>query len=153
MNWWTWLLGLIGVKPKPPVPLPKPAPPPIDPNTAKARLIALHNQYRTAHGLSALVANSSLMAAAQAHSDDMATHKTLSHTGSDGSTPFQRMTRSGYAWSTAAENVDFGQTTADAVFNDWVSDPLHLADITGPYRNIGVGRNGTWWTVDLASPR
>jgi uncharacterized protein YkwD len=144
-----WLASLFGSNPKPqPTP-----PPPINLDVVRARVIALHNQYRIAHGLSALTANAKLTIAAQSHADDMATHKNLSHTGSNGSTPFERMTKVGYAWSTASENVAEGYATADAVMSAWEGDQPHLANIRGPYREIGVGRSGSYWCCDLASPR
>ncbi|MFX5777110.1 CAP domain-containing protein, partial [Acinetobacter baumannii] len=41
-------------------------------------------------------APASLERAAQEHSEDMARHDYMDHTGRDGSTPAQRVTRSGY---------------------------------------------------------
>ncbi len=153
MNWWTWFTGLFGSKPKPVPPKPPVAPLPINLDVIRARVVALHNQYRTAHGLSPLTVSSNLNNAAQAHADDMAIHRKLDHTGSDGSESGDRITRAGYAWSLEGENIEWGSTTADAVMAVWLNSPGHLANIRRQFRNIGVGRSGVYWTVNFASPR
>ncbi len=142
MTLWEWLVNIFGKPPKPPTP---PVP--------SSDLVTLHNQFRVKNGLSVLTVDPRLMKSAQAHSEDMAKHNRLSHTGSDGSSPFERMTRAGYTWSAAAENVAAGQTNATDVMLDWINDPPHKRDILGPYKNIGVGRSGTYWTVDFGTLR
>ncbi len=154
MNWWQWLLGQIGVKPKPVPPKPPvPPSPPINLDVVRARVVALHNQYRTAHGLLPLTVSSNLNNAAQAHSEDMATHGRLDHTGSDGSESGDRITRAGYAWRLEGENIEWGSTSAAAAMSVWLNSPEHLANIRRQFRNIGVGRSGVYWTVNFASPR
>ena len=52
-----------------------------------------------------------MSAAAAAHAADLNVHSKTGHTGSDGSSPFDRLERYG-AWSgTAAENIAFGDGT------------------------------------------
>jgi uncharacterized protein YkwD len=148
MNFWEWLANLFGWRlwPVPtPVPTPSPTPPP------GADLVTLHNRYRATHGLPPLTANPHLMSSAQAHADDMAARGVLGHTGSDGSSPFQRMTRAGYSWSAAAENIARGSLTPAQVMALWESDLSHWVNIMGPYRDIGIGRNGDFWCVDFGS--
>ncbi len=156
MNWLDWLKNLFGKPPPAPAPKPRPLPPPApEPTPAEslARLIALHNTYRVSKGLSALETKSSLMLAAQTHATDNFVHRVLNHTGSDGSDPGTRITRAGYAWVAEAENIEAGLTTPEAVMSSWLASPLHLANIRGPYRNIGAGRAGNYWCVTLASPK
>ncbi len=162
MNWLDWLKGIFGWTPPAPAPVPRPKPVPLPPpapvpspdlNTLVLRIIALHNKYRIEKGLFALIADARLMASAQAHATDMRVHHILSHTGSNGSTPFLRMSRAGYAWNMAAENIAEGQTTPEQVMAAWMNDPPHRQDIMGPYRNVGVGWDNNWWVVDFASPK
>merc|ERR1712087_381757 len=63
------------------------------------------NEERSHEGLGALCYNEKMIEAAQIHSNDMASGGFLSHTGSDGSSPFQRISNAGFTWTSAAENV------------------------------------------------
>ena len=54
------------------------------------------NELRIQNGLKTVSLNSALTAAAQRHSQDMAKTGIVSHTGTDGSTPEQRMQAAGY---------------------------------------------------------
>ncbi len=149
MTFLEWLASIFS-KTKP---VPTPVPPPINLDVVRARVVALHNQYRTAHGLSPLTVSSNLNAAAQAHAEDMATHRKLDHTGSDGSESSDRITRAGYTWSLEGENIEFGSAIADEVMSVWLNSPGHLANIRRQFRNIGVGRSGVYWVCNFASPR
>ena len=46
----------------------------------------------------------------------MARHGEMTHTGSDGSTPFERITRQGYHYLSCGENVAAGQRTVNEVW-------------------------------------
>ncbi|MBN1139425.1 MAG: CAP domain-containing protein [Anaerolineae bacterium] len=126
----------------------------------EAEVIALINQARSKRGLEALVADSHLTAAARAHSLDMAQHDALSHTGSDGSTPAERIARQGYAWMLYAENVSCGYTTPAEVVQGWMDSKGHRDNILlADLRHIGVGtvyRQDrscvTYWTAVFARP-
>jgi cysteine-rich secretory family protein len=96
--------------------------------------------------------NPDLAAAAQAHSQDMATNQFQSHTGSDGSTPDQRMQQAGYTnASSTGENAFAYATSIDeamqAFLIDWgVSDQGHRRNILQPdvsssdaYQSVGIG--------------
>lgn len=88
----------------------------------------------------ALVLNAQLNAAAQKHATDMATYNYFSHTGRDGSTPWARMTREGYAWRRAGENIAAGQTSARAVVDGWLRSPGHCANLMNAnFKDLGVG--------------
>ena len=54
-----------------------------------------------------------LTAAAQAHADDMAAHQKMTHDGSDGSTPSDRIKRQGYQFQNEGENVAEGYRTVE----------------------------------------
>ncbi|MCB1514171.1 MAG: CAP domain-containing protein [Hyphomicrobiaceae bacterium] len=92
-------------------------------NVEKAR--DLINQYRKDNGLKPLVINADLTVAAKAHSRDLAKWDRISHYGSDGSNPWDRVKRSGYKARLAAENVGTGQVTFDEVMKGWKNSPGH----------------------------
>jgi uncharacterized protein YkwD len=77
--------------------------------------------------------------AARTQADDMARHGSLSHAGSDGSTPAERATRAGYRWKLVGENIAAGQPTAEQVVAGWLESPGHCANIMDPaYAEMGV---------------
>jgi uncharacterized protein YkwD len=121
-----------------------------------AEILRLVNAERNQAGCRPLVLNSTLSKAAQAHSADMAAHQNMSHTGSDGSSPGDRITRAGYTWSSYGENVAYGYSTAQQVMDGWMSSPGHRANILNcGFKEIGVGlaQPGSYWTQDFGTAR
>ncbi|MFF9088529.1 CAP domain-containing protein [Streptomyces sp. NPDC014991] len=121
-----------------------------------AEIVRLVNAERAKAGCRALTPDSALTRAAQAHSADMAAHQNMSHTGSDGSAPGDRITGAGYAWSSYGENVAYGYSTAEQVMAGWMSSPGHRANILNcSFQEIGVGlaQPGSYWTQDFATAR
>jgi uncharacterized protein YkwD len=114
-------------------------------------VLTLTNRERADAGCGALRVDARLHAAARDHSEDQAAHNTMSHTGSDGSTPWERAERAGYT-EAMAENVAMGYRTAADVMNGWMNSAGHRANILNcEARAIGVGlaysSNGTpYWT-------
>lgn len=106
-------------------------------------MIVLLNAERAKAGLGQLTAQQQLMSAARAHSIDMACQDFLDHTGSDGSSPFDRMARFGYSFSTAAENVYAGSgpfNSPESAVAGWMNSPGHRANIlNGAFIHIGSG--------------
>ncbi|CAM5671698.1 hypothetical protein SAVIM338S_07048 [Streptomyces avidinii] len=149
------------VEPQPVEPPAEPAgtPAPSDsaaPSGAVAEVLALVNKERAAVGCSALTVNEKLTKAAQDHSEDMAAHSNMSHTGSDGSDPGQRITRAGYQWSTYAENVAYGYPTAAKVMEGWMNSPGHkrnILDCNVKEIGIGLAQPGQYWTQDFGATR
>ncbi len=127
-------------------------PSPIDLATLSViqQVLNIVNSERGRAGLSPLRLHSQLTAAAQAHSNDMARHHFMSHTGSDGSSPFDRMKRHGYNFRRAGENVAAGQTSPQDVMRAWMNSSGHRANILNPnYYDIGIGYargNKLYWT-------
>ncbi|MBT2369295.1 CAP domain-containing protein [Streptomyces sp. ISL-10] len=135
---------------------PKPAAPkPAAPASGKvARIVALVNSERSKAGCSPVTLNAKLTKAAQDHSKDMAAHRNMSHTGSDGSDPGERITRAGYAWSTYGENVAYGYATPESVMAGWMASPGHKRNILNcGFNEIGVGlaQPGNYWTQDFGT--
>lgn len=101
--------------------------------------------------------------AAFKHSRDMASKRFLGHTGSDGSSPDERLTRESYQWRSCGENVSVGHSSANEVVRAWLSSDGHCRNIMNPdYREIGAAYafgsyQGSpavrYWTLVLGSPR
>jgi uncharacterized protein YkwD len=120
-----------------------------------ARLLKLVNSARFAAGCSPLRMNAKLTKAARKHSADMASHRNMSHTGSDGSAPGDRITHAGYDRSAYGENVAHGYTTPESVMAGWMSSPGHKRNILDcSFKEIGVGlaQPGNYWTQDFGQP-
>jgi uncharacterized protein YkwD len=143
-----------------PSPTPQPAPPQISPAAFEQRVIELINVERTKRGLPALGFDDKLTLAARAHSQDMADKGFFSHTGSNGSNPGDRISATGYDWSTYGENIAAGYTTPESVVRGWMESPGHRANILNrDVRELGVGhvaKSGSefthYWTNVLAAP-
>jgi uncharacterized protein YkwD len=125
------------------------------------QIISLINQTRIANGLPALTVNSSLMNSARAHSTDMAVNNFVNHTGSDGSTAWQRMQLAGYVGRWGGENIYGGyNTTPNQAYSWWLGSTPHLNNILGIYyRDVGVGyaycSSGTYrntYTINFGTP-
>ncbi len=106
--------------------------------------------------------NTLLTQAADGHSQDMAARNYFDHTSPDGRTFSQRIDATGYAWSTAGENIAAGYSSIDAVMDGWIQSPGHCANLMNQnFTEIGVacvpGTSSTtysnYWTMDLARPR
>ncbi|MFC5959577.1 CAP domain-containing protein [Streptomyces pratens] len=123
---------------------------------AVARVVELVNAERGKAGCSPVKVNTALTAAAQKHSEDMAASGSMSHTGSDGSSPDDRITRAGYSWSTYGENVAYGYSTPERVMAGWMASPGHKENILNcAFKEIGVGlaQPGDYWTQDFGTAR
>ncbi|MFD8999383.1 CAP domain-containing protein [Streptomyces sp. NPDC059582] len=121
-----------------------------------ARVVQLVNAERGKVGCPALTLNATLTKAAQAHSADMASHRNMSHTGSDGSDPGERITAAGYTWSTYGENVAYGYAGPEQVMAGWMASPGHKANILNcSFKEIGVGlaEPDSYWTQDFGTAR
>lgn len=122
-------------------------------------VLAETNAQRVANGLAPFTLEARLTQAAQGHSEDQAAMRLLTHTGSDGSTPGDRITRSGYVWRTWAENAAAGYRDGTAVVIAWMNSAGHRANLMNPQlTEIGLGLAYTadgypYWTQAFAAPR
>lgn len=132
-------------------------------NNVKLDAIAardLINAYRREKGLKPVALNSRLTKAAMAHSRDLARFDRISHHGSDGSDPWDRVKRSGYRAKLAAENVGTGQANLKEVFKGWQNSPGHNANLLlKDATEMGIAlvydpktEYRTFWTLVLGSP-
>ncbi len=126
-------------------------------------ILSLVNEYRTSGAdcgddyytpVDSVQWNEKLEAAAQAHSDDMHRHEFMDHTGSDGSSPGDRLDAADYHWSTYGENVAMGETlTEESVVEGWMASEGHCKNImNGSFEEMAVARTEKYWTQVFASP-
>lgn len=112
------------------------------------------NAERTDQQRSALVWNGQLERAAQAHAQDMAAQSYFSHTGADGSSVRDRVTRTGYRGCFWAENIAQGQRDLASVMGAWMGSRGHRKNILHrKAREVGLARAaGNTWVMVLAAP-
>jgi uncharacterized protein YkwD len=175
-----------GAMPAPPpapagAPAPAPAPPPVALLAAPSATCSLSNfatdlldrvnRLRAAGATCgsqafaparALAYEARLHQAASAHSQDMVSRSFFSHTGSNGSSPGQRVTATGYVWTAVGENIAAGYGSVAAAVDGWAASPGHCANLMNPnFTQLGIacvpGAAGspyrTYWTMKLARPR
>jgi uncharacterized protein YkwD len=117
------------------------------------------NEERLRSGLPALTSDTVLIRAARMHAEDMARAAFVSHTGSDGSDPSQRLDRVGYAWIWVGENIAAGQESPDDVVLGWLRSEDHRANVLSPEAvSAGLamvrsseGEFGTHWVMVYAA--
>lgn len=64
----------------------------------------------------------------------------FSHTGPDGSSPWQRLKAGGVSYQTAGENIAAGQSSPTSVMSSWMKSPGHRGNIMSTkFTHIGVG--------------
>lgn len=135
---------------------PKGAPAPAKPSPIVLELLAAHNREREKEKLPPLRLNPLLSRVAAAHARDMAEHGKMTHEGSDGSTPAERIVRGGYRARRSAENVAYGQRRVVEVVSAWMKSPGHRANILGDFEEMGAGlaRDGegrVYWCVNFGT--
>lgn len=109
----------------------------------------------------ALVPSGALMAVAQQHAHDMATHNFFSHASPNGASPWQRIAGAGYPAARTAENIAAGQRSPRDVVRTWMRSPHHRGNLLNcRFREIGVGfahadgsAFGSYWVEIFAAPR
>lgn len=131
---------------------------PCNPEQYTTELVTLITAARASAGLPGLDVNAKLEASAQGHSDDMACHNLFSHTGSDGSSIYDRIVAAGYSPSNWGEIIYAGGSAQQA-FDWWMNDPPHRDIILDPSMDdFGVGYTyvvgsayGGYFTVDFGA--
>ncbi|AMV36986.1 CAP domain-containing protein [Planctomyces sp. SH-PL62] len=129
---------------------------PAAPPTLQA-LLDGHNKERAAEKLPALALDEKLNEAARLHAADMAEHGEMTHEGSDGSTPSERVRRVGYHYQRTGENVAKWQDDVPAVMAAWMESPGHKQNILGEFTQMGAARvddedGRSYWCVEFGTP-
>jgi len=133
-------------------------------------IICLINSARRRNGLRPYRRNFKLTRAATRHSRSMVRRDYFSHYGPGGTTPGERIARTGYFAGTSArawgENIAAGVRRSGsplAIFRAWMGSPGHRAIIlSGTFRHLGIGiargypnssGDGATYTIDVAMKR
>jgi uncharacterized protein YkwD len=143
--------------------LPQPSPTAVTFNETARGLLAAVNRERSAgatcaaerfHPASALRLEARLIRTAELHTTDMVKNSFFSHTGSDGSSVSQRVTRQGYEWRAVGENIAYGQRSVEQVVEAWMNSPSHCrAIMDSEFTELGAARVENHWTLVFGTPR
>ena len=133
------------------------APPAASADDLARKTLDAHNKERADAKLPPLRLAPKLSAAAKGHAEDMAKHGMMTHDGSDGSTPVERVKRQGYLYRNSGENVAAGAITVEGVMHLWMNSPHHKDNILGAFAEMGVasaeGADGKpYWCVVFGTP-
>jgi hypothetical protein len=129
-----------------------------EPVDFECEVFRLVNDQRATMGIPELAWNDLLFDAARGHSNDMATHNTLSHTGSDGSQPSDRISFVGYEFGAYGENIAYNYADPEAVMAGWMESPGHRQNILNEnFCELGIGlaysnTNEPYWTQNFGRP-
>lgn len=101
-------------------------------------VLRLTNIERTKAGLPLLVTFDALQKAGGVRADEL--ENKYDHTRPNGSAPNTALSEQGVAYGKSAENIAQGQSSAEAVVQDWMNSPGHKANILTPsLRYMGTG--------------
>jgi uncharacterized protein YkwD len=123
-------------------------------------MLRLINDFRAQNGVGPVTLSSSLTAAADYHSRDMANRNYFSHDLPGFGTWSYNITYHGYLPATRAENIAAGYSSAQQTFNQWVNSPPHRSNMLNPNLTaigIGYGYNAAstydhYWTTTFGGP-
>ena len=127
----------------------------VPPAYADAQLLGLHNAMRANAGLPPLALDATLTGTARAFAAELARRDVLTHTSSDGSSPWDRIYAAGYPRVAVGENAAQGQDTPAFAVQCWMESSGHRANILGwQYARVGFGyaasAKGTpYWIADF----
>jgi uncharacterized protein YkwD len=114
------------------------------------------NAFRRRHGLKPVVLDQRLSRAAAAQAQTQARRGKIGHQGADGSKPWDRAKRAGYAAHLTAENVASGQRSFSEAMRGWERSAPHKRNLLLPdAQAAGVAvsyRNGrAYYTLVLGA--
>jgi len=121
------------------------------------RMLDSINALRQASGLSPVQLSAQLNAAAATQSLDMSVQNRPWHFGSDGSSPIDRVARTGYTGRTLGENISETYEDDVSTLADWMEEDDTRSVILAPdARYVGISWfqevNGKiWWTLVMGS--
>lgn len=108
-------------------------------SVAESILLDLTNTSRIRNGLPPLAINEKLRNAARMKSEDMVTRRYFSHYAPDGTTPWSWITKAGYKYTYAGENLAIRFNNSYAIEKAWLNSPTHRENILNPnYHDTGL---------------
>ena len=123
-----------------------------DVKALETEVVRLVNAERAKAGIAPLTQNWELSRVARYKSQDFIDKKYFAHQSPTYGSPFEMMKNFGMKYTSAGENIAYGQKTPAAVMQSWMNSAGHRGNILSPaYTQIGVGAakaaNGTlYWT-------
>lgn len=103
-------------------------------------IIAITNTKRSEVGLQPLTYNENLSSAAYTKARDMIDRDYWAHVAPDGTQPWSFITRFGYKYRYAGENLARDFSSAQSIVDAWMGSPTHRDNILNPkYKEIGIG--------------
>ncbi len=140
------------------------APPPVAADTPLLdRMISRVNHYRQQHDLEPLRKNLTLMKVAQAHSEAMLSDSCFAHRCPKRPDLVARLTKAGYPYRIASENIAAGFEWPERVVDVWMRSATHRDNMLDPrVAEAGVGyafvererdrlEFGHYWTLNLGA--
>ena len=121
------------------------------------RMLDSVNALREAAGRTPVQLNAELNAAAATHSRDMSVQNRPWHFGSDGSSPLDRIARTGYTGDLVGEAISETYESEVQTLTAWMEDPTTRSVVLDPNAaNMGFfwfqEPNGKlWWTLVMGS--
>lgn len=104
-----------------------------------ASLLSTINAYRKVQGLGPYVMDPRLMAAAEDRMRHMEQVGYFAHTAPDGTAPFVWVTKRGFEYAMAGENLAAGFETAEILVDSWMQSEGHRANVISPtYTSVGI---------------
>lgn len=109
-------------------------------NYTAADVVAAINGIRTKRGLNALAVNPFLQKAAETKASHLLACDCLRHTEPDGTAPWTLITRAGYNYLTAGENLADSFLDITSLTTAWMNSPGHRSNIlNNSWMDTGVG--------------
>ncbi|MFQ5490645.1 MAG: CAP domain-containing protein [Phycisphaerae bacterium] len=131
----------------------------LDTDALAAEAVPLVNQQRTSAGVAALAVDPVLTQVAQDFAEQMIAEGFATHENPvTGERVGDRLNSAGYVWTSAGENLNFGQCTASQSVNEWVDSSAHRDILMNPiYTETGMGlaQGGPermYWVQVFATP-
>ncbi len=108
------------------------------------RTLQLLNHIRELSQVSPLIESSALDQAAAAKLADMQTAGYFAHTSPDGSNPWDFISRAGYDYQFAGENLAVSYPDADSQHQAWMQSPTHCTNmLDSRYTEVGLATGET----------
>lgn len=114
-------------------------------------ILALVNKERSAAGVSPLMLNMTMTAAAAKRAEEITEY--FSHDRPDGSSCFTVFDEYGLSWSYVGENIAFGYNSSESVMDGWMNSEGHRNNILSPdFTELGVGYCDGCWVQIFRTP-
>ena len=121
------------------------------------RMLDSVNALRSATGVESVEMDANLIAAAATHARDMSIQNRPWHFGSDGSSPIERVARSGYVGTLVGENISETFETELETLAAWMEEPGSRTVIMDPtatdmgFAWLQEANGKIWWVLVLGA--